>query len=177
MLGVTLNLTPTPAPAAVPGGFTFSALGDGLIGAPLCGVTTANEARCWGYNLTFVLHGWDDTSSVPRLMAGLPAAMAVSAGGFEACAVGTGGAAYCWGQDMFGNLGDGGPSSSSSGSAVAVTGGLSFSSISTAQWHTCALAPAGVVYCWGMNASGQLGTPVAAYSNAGANVPQKVVLF
>ena len=177
MLGVTLNLTPTPAPAAVPGGFTFSALGDGLIGAPLCGVTTANEARCWGYNLTFVLHGWDDTSSVPRLMAGLPAAMAVSAGGFEACAVGTGGAAYCWGQDMFGNLGDGGPSSRSSGSAVAVTGGLPFSSISTAQWHTCALQPARVVYCWGMNASGQLGTPVAAYSNAGANVPQKVLLF
>ena len=177
MLGVTLNLTPTPAPVAVPGGFTFSALGDGDIGAPLCGVTTANEARCWGYNLTFVLQGWNDTSSVPRLMAGLPAATAVSAGGFQACAISATGAAYCWGQDFSGNLGDGGPSSSSSGSAVAVAGGLTLSSISTARWHTCALAPPGVVYCWGMNASGQLGTPVAAYGNSGANVPQKVLLF
>ena len=41
--------------------------------------------------------------------------------------------------------------------AVAVTGGLSFTSMSPFTNHTCAISSGGVAYCWGGNQDGELG--------------------
>src|SRR5438309_1063966 len=79
---------------------------------------------------------------------------AVSASGEFACGLTVAGAAYCWGANYSGNLGDG--TTTTRTSPVRVTGGLSFASVSAGS-HTCGLSAEGVAYCWGGNKFGQLG--------------------
>jgi len=71
------------------------------------------------------------------------------------CGLTTGGAAYCWGSDSHGQLGDG--STANSTVPVPVTGGLIFSEISSGVFHTCGLTTSGAAYCWGSDSLGQLG--------------------
>jgi alpha-tubulin suppressor-like RCC1 family protein len=67
----------------------------------------------------------------------------------HSCALDEDGAAYCWGQNFKGQLGDG--STTQRNSATAVAGGLRFSRISAHNGTTCGLTSAGVAYCWGSN--------------------------
>jgi alpha-tubulin suppressor-like RCC1 family protein len=80
----------------------------------------------------------------------------VSAGYFHSCGLTTGGAGYCWGDNLDGKLGDG--TSNQSIAPVAVIGGLTFASISAGRNHSCGVTTGGVGYCWGDNSSGRLGT-------------------
>jgi alpha-tubulin suppressor-like RCC1 family protein len=82
---------------------------------------------------------------------------AVSAGWTHACGLTMAGAAYCWGDDLFGALGNGDVLGSSL-VPVAVSGGLPFTSIEAGYYTTCGIVSGGAAYCWGHNASGQLGT-------------------
>ena len=86
---------------------------------------------------------------------GGPVAIGVSAGMYHSCAVMAGGAAYCWGRNSYGALGDGTTTPSATPVRVAVA--VPFASIVAGWDHTCALTPAGAAYCWGMNFSGQVG--------------------
>ncbi len=79
----------------------------------------------------------------------------VSAGLQHTCGVTTAGAAYCWGGDSTGQLGDG--TRLSRFSPVLVLGGLSFAVVSAGSAHTCGVTTAGAAYCWGYNPSGELG--------------------
>ncbi len=92
---------------------------------------------------------------MPALVAGGLTFEAVSVSDQD-CAVTTGGAAYCWGQNAAGELGDG--TGMASATPVAVAGGLTWTSVSTGYFHTCGVTEGGVAYCWGDNGAGQLGT-------------------
>ncbi|HRQ86940.1 MAG TPA: RCC1 repeat-containing protein, partial [Candidatus Saccharibacteria bacterium] len=85
-------------------------------------------------------------------------------------------AAYCWGHNQYGMLGNGTSSDSNIPVAVSTTGVLSgktVTNISSGSIHSCVVAD-GLVYCWGHGESGRLGnggtsiayTPVAV-STAG----------
>jgi alpha-tubulin suppressor-like RCC1 family protein len=81
--------------------------------------------------------------------------MAISAGGSHTCAVRTDGAAFCWGQNTSGELGDG--TLERRLTPVPVMGGHTFRAISAGDTHTCAITTHDRVYCWGDNVHGQSG--------------------
>jgi alpha-tubulin suppressor-like RCC1 family protein len=83
--------------------------------------------------------------------------------GFTSCGVTAAGAAYCWGDNQEGELGNGDYLlRAHQVSPVPVAGGLSFASVSTGILHTCGVTVTGAAYCWGLNGSGQLGSGTGA---------------
>jgi alpha-tubulin suppressor-like RCC1 family protein len=87
----------------------------------------------------------------------------------------TGGKAYCWGTNFSGLLGNGTWSGNNPGplyEPAEVVGGLTFEAIALGTHHACALTTAGVAYCWGLGATGALGTGVHPDS---ANAPTAVI--
>lgn len=79
----------------------------------------------------------------------------IHAGGSHTCALSSEGEAVCWGRGSEGQLGHG--AHSSSGYPVRVTGGLTFSSLTTGHNHSCGLQADGQAACWGWGHYGQLG--------------------
>ena len=122
-----------------------------------CGVTSGGAAYCWGYNLYGQLgDGTTTDRSSPVLVAGSVSFAAVSAGVYgHTCGVPAGGAAYCWGPNPYGELGDG--TTTNQSSPVLVAGGVSFAAVSAGGAHTCGVTAGGAAYCWGLNSKGQLG--------------------
>jgi alpha-tubulin suppressor-like RCC1 family protein len=164
--GVTLPCNPTPAAVPAKGFVTISA---GSLHA--CALDGAGQAFCWGWNPNGEL-GHTSTatctlatqtvpcSTVPTAVAPGPAGplsfVAISAGAQHTCALDKGGQAYCWGANYAGEFGNG----SSSGPHMSPVPGpkLLFSAISAGNGFTCGLeSGTSVPYCWGQNASGQLG--------------------
>jgi alpha-tubulin suppressor-like RCC1 family protein len=92
----------------------------------------------------------------------------VGAGEIHSCGVTTAGAAYCWGYNWRGQLGDG--TNTDSNVPVAVSGGHNFTSVSAGGYHSCGLTTDGGAYCWGHNEQGQLGNG----TNTNSNVPVAV---
>ncbi len=96
-------------------------------------------------------------------------ATSVAAGSFHACALIGDGTVRCWGDNTYGQLGNGG--AASGGSAVAVHGITGATAISAGSTHTCALLANGTVSCWGGNSSGQLGNGTTTVGKVPTTVP------
>lgn len=142
-------------PLRVAGGLTFSTLsvGDGHV----CGIAVGGAAYCWGYNGSGQLGDGTITSRpTPTPVVESAAFLSLVAGhdGYT-CGVTVPGAAYCWGSNYSGQLGD--SSTTYTSTPVAVAGGHAFVAVSGGYLHTCGVVPNGTAYCWGFNSSGQLG--------------------
>lgn len=78
--------------------------------------------------------------------------------GYHACGDATDGNVYCWGENGFGQLGDG---TTTSRRVVPVRviapAGVQLSGVVTGYMHSCASGSDGKTYCWGRNTEGQLG--------------------
>jgi alpha-tubulin suppressor-like RCC1 family protein len=79
----------------------------------------------------------------------------VISGWYHNCGLTATGAAYCWGFNFTGQLGDG--TTTDRHTPTPVAGGLTFASLALGVNHTCGVTTAGDLYCWGSNAFGQLG--------------------
>src|SRR6266853_1567889 len=124
-----------------------------------CARTNGGAIYCWGRDLYGQL-GSGFVSVAPEA-APIPVAStsrysAVGAGENHTCAVDQSGAAFCWGNNAASQLGSsGGPSANPVPSAV--TGGHAFRTLVAGDRHSCGLGTDSVTYCWGANASGELG--------------------
>ena len=79
----------------------------------------------------------------------------IVAGLYHTCGLRSDGAAYCWGGNEFGQLGD--SSRTSRTTPVAVVGGHVFNTLVAGSEHICGLTSTGAAYCWGRGGFGQLG--------------------
>ena len=142
-------------PGLVTGGVSFAAVSAGRYHT--CGVTAAGAAYCWGTNGNGQLGDGTsgDIRSSPGLVAGGVSFGGVSAGAFHTCGVTAVGAAYCWGYNGQGRLGDGTETDHFTPGLVA--GGVSFAAVSAGGGYTCGVTTAGAAYCWGFNIYGALG--------------------
>ncbi|PYP20711.1 MAG: hypothetical protein DMD53_09885, partial [Gemmatimonadetes bacterium] len=123
-------------------------------GGPMCLTSMSQEWRGWAAGAVALVVAACGGETSPTQPAARTFAR-VSAGGSHACGVTPGGAAYCWGANVNGQLGDG--TTTDRLSPVAVAGGLSFAAVSAGDLHTCALTAGGAAYCWGYNGDGELG--------------------
>jgi alpha-tubulin suppressor-like RCC1 family protein len=63
--------------------------------------------------------------------------------------------AYCWGQNTYGQLGDG--TTTTRSAPTLVSGGITWRQISGGLYHTCGVNDIGVAFCWGQGTEGELG--------------------
>jgi len=163
---------------ALPPGVTFTAVSAGERSSVALG--SDGKAYTWGNNIAGQLgDGTTTDSSEPVAVAAgaVPAGVtftAVSAGGIYALALGSDGKAYTWGDNFYGQLGDGTTTNSLEPVAVAagaVPAGVTFTAVSAGTTHALALGSDGWVYAWGNGADGRLGYG----SNTDALVPVAVV--
>ena len=123
-----------------------------------CGETSSNATYCWGANFSGQLGDGTTEHGISPVRVSIDQPLtSVSASGVpeHSCGVDAGGAAYCWGANGAGQLGDGTTNDRYTPSLV--SGGLSFVALSCGSYHTCGITVAGVAYCWGDNNAGQLG--------------------
>jgi len=160
----------------------------------------SRTAWCWGFNQSGQLgHGTVDfgtkgnTVVYPPLggtafrigmpepvtmPAGAPTFKAITSGYRHTCALGDDGTAYCWGENLSGQLGDGTMTDRSLPTPVQT--GLRFKQIAAGKTHTCAVATDGTVWCWGDNSNGKFGNGTEASSTLpvqGATVIGSSVAF
>ena len=137
----------------------ISAGGDNPAAGHACAVTSAGGLKCWGFNGHGELGDGSTTNrSTPVDVTGLTSGVvAVAAGRDHTCALTSGGAVKCWGNNSKGQIGDG-TSGNQRLTPVAVSGLASgVASISAGDYVTCVVTTAGGAKCWGENGDGQIG--------------------
>ena len=132
-----------------------------------CALDASGQAYCWGIGAELGAPTTETCttqssnypcSTRPLAVSGGLTLAALTAAWSHTCALNTSGAAYCWGSNFGGQLGDGTIANRLVPTPVA--GGLTFAALSAGYTHTCGVATSGAGYCWGGESGhiyGQLG--------------------
>ncbi|OGQ92201.1 MAG: hypothetical protein A2289_02595 [Deltaproteobacteria bacterium RIFOXYA12_FULL_58_15] len=139
-----------------------------------CALLDTGALKCWGYDNSGQLGdgGTNTNQNMPVDVAGLSSGVvAIAMGSYHACALLDTGALKCWGNDNYGQIGDGGTNTNQN--MPVDVAGLSSGVVAIAAggYHTCALLDTGALKCWGYDNSGQLGD---GGTNTSQNMPVDV---
>jgi alpha-tubulin suppressor-like RCC1 family protein len=155
------------APALVASSLLFATLAAGE--SHLCGTTPAGDAYCWGSGHSGQLgtsSAFEACASGPCSYAPVPVAgglrfVAVATGRAFTCGLDATGRAYCWGSNQRGQLGSTSADSCDTGACSRfpqpVLTTRRFLKLSAGAEHVCGIDVRARLYCWGANATGQLG--------------------
>jgi alpha-tubulin suppressor-like RCC1 family protein len=138
-----------------------------------CAIGGDDGVYCSGFNSGRLGDG-TTTQRLSPVAASLPGgvtAVDVAGGGDHSCAVTATGAAYCWGSNASGQLGNGTQTTSTSPVPVSTSDGVQFVQLASGNSFTCGVTTVGTAYCWGANASGQLGDGGTTLSTTPVQVP------
>ena len=152
---------PTPIkPSQLPGGVSAGALHS-------CAVDASARLWCWGRGSSGQLgpgHLVDTPFPIEvALPSGANQATAVASGGAHSCVLvnptdGLGSEIFCFGDNSYGQLGDGTLTSRPTPALVSLgPTAVRATAVSAGGGHTCAIDLTGQPWCWGRGDSGQLG--------------------
>jgi alpha-tubulin suppressor-like RCC1 family protein len=123
-----------------------------------CDLTAVGGVRCWGANDHGQLgNGHLTSTSFPQTVVGLSSGVvSVATGSTHTCALTVGGSVLCWGENTYGQLGNG---TTANRTAPTPVDGLTSGVVAIAAGGrvSCAVTAAGAVLCWGYNGYGTLG--------------------
>ena len=130
-------------------------------GAHSCAVDLRGQAFCWGGSW----HGELGASAARKYTSTLsPVAVAIAqefthieAGELHTCALNAQGRAYCWGDNLSGQIGDG--TASNRFAPVQAQEDRAFVSIAAAADRTCGLTSQRSIVCWGSGWTGEAQSP------------------
>jgi alpha-tubulin suppressor-like RCC1 family protein len=131
-----------------------------------CAVMSDGSVRCWG-KLALGDGSVRALHSVPSRLALPGRATSISLGSRHVCAI-VDGRVLCWGQSIYGALGDG--TTDTRLCPAAVPGVQDAVQIAAGGMHSCARRRDGSVWCWGANDHGQLGDGSTKHRSVPAQV-------
>ena len=122
-----------------------------------CATRSNGTLWCWGANRhgELGLGGINRGYVLPHKVGSVATWASVTSGGFHTCATRTDGTAWCWGQNIFGQLGNAKPAIQPNPVQVGLL--TDWKQLSASWAHTCGLTMVGQLRCWGSNSSGQVG--------------------
>jgi alpha-tubulin suppressor-like RCC1 family protein len=137
-----------------------------------CAVTKEQNVWCWGRSEIGAL-GHDDSTdplcaenkpcvTAPVQIPMLSGVTRITLGHFSGCARKADGTLSCWGQNLFGNLGNGALEAALEATPptqLALRGVEFAQETSLYSAHVCAVAENGTMWCWGINNWSDLGHP------------------
>lgn len=143
--------------------------------ASTCGIKLDGSLHCWGNNEFNGLGragGSAGNASVPTPVSFGGTWKRIHGGYNMACGIRSDDRLFCWGDDVFRQLGDG-ATLSTGYTAREVSGGGTWKMMDVDPWynrHACGIKSDDTLWCWGQGASGRLGNG----SNANQGVPTAV---
>jgi hypothetical protein len=178
----TAVVTVDPPPAERRIAFRTIATADGRT----CGISVAAETFCWGANRSGGL-GTAATSlcgtgrqeidypcnPLPGKVAGAPAFASIAVSQDHACGLTSAGMVFCWGRNLFGEVGNSTVLPVSTPLVVTVPGRAV--SIGAGPGRSCAVTEAATLYCWGIIRGsvflGEFGGPGCFFTERCTSIP------
>src|SRR5439155_1113418 len=148
----------SPTPVEVTGISTAVALEAGIFHT--CVLLQDGRVECWGDNQFFQLGNdppANNASSTPVTVNGVTSPAALAPGAEHSCVLLQDGRVECWGDNNFGQLGNGSERGIFNPPIAPVTGITGAVAATSGAEHTCALLRGGRVQCWGRGFFGRLG--------------------